>query len=117
MRRGEIWTIAGGGDYTGKPRPAVILQDDRFDATDSVTVCIFTTDPTEAPLFRILVEPTPLNGLDAPSRIMVDRITTVRKSRLGSRLGSLDDEDVVRLNRAVLVFLGFAGSPRAGPGS
>jgi mRNA interferase MazF len=113
MRRGEIWTVAGGGDYTGKPRPAVILQDDRFDATDSITLCVLTTDPSEAPLFRVLVEPTPFNGLDAPSRIMVDKITTVRKSRLGSRLGSLDDEDVVRLNRAVLVFLGFAGSPRA----
>src|SRR5256885_15109601 len=108
MTRGEIWTVAGGGDYLGKPRPVVILQDDRFDATDSVTVCAFTTDPTDAPLFRILVEPNDLNGLDSPSRVMVDKITTVRRTRLGARIGRLGDEDIVRLNRAVLVFLGFA---------
>lgn len=113
MRRGEIWTVAGGGDYTGKPRPVVILQDDRFDATDSVTICAFTTDPTEAPLFRVLVEANERNGLETSSRIMVDKITTVRKSRLGSLVGQLDDEDMVRLNRAVLVFLGFATSPRS----
>ena len=107
MRRGEIWTIAGGGDYTAKPRPAVVLQDNRFDAIDSVTVCLLTTDRTEAPLLRIPVEPDELNGLDAPSRIMVDKITTVRRSRLGMLMGRLGDEDIVRLNRALLVFLGF----------
>ena len=53
MRRGEIWTVAGGKDYAGKPRPVVLLQDDSFDATDSITICAFTTDPTEAPLFRL----------------------------------------------------------------
>ena len=111
MKRGEIWTVAGGGDYTGKPRPVAILQDDRFDATDSVTVCAFTTDPTEAPLFRVLVEPDGHNGLDAPSRLMVDKITNVRRTRIGERLGELSDADRVRLNQAIVVFLGL-GSPR-----
>ena len=113
MKRGEIWTIAGGGDYTGKPRPAVIVQDDSFDATASVTICAFTTDPTEAPLFRIPIEPSEGNGLRAPSRLMVDKLTTVSKERVGSRVGRLDDEDMIRLNRAMLVFLGMAGSSRA----
>ena len=108
MRRGEIWTVAGGRDYTGKPRPAVIIQDDRFDATDSVTLCVFTSDPTEAPLFRILIQPNERNGLEASSRIIVDKITTVRKARIRDRIGRLDEEDVVRLNHAILVFLGFA---------
>jgi len=63
MRRGEIWTAAAGAGYVGKPRPVVIVQDDRFDATDSVTVCAFTTDPTEAPLFRLRVEAGEINGL------------------------------------------------------
>ncbi|MCY3656185.1 MAG: type II toxin-antitoxin system PemK/MazF family toxin [Chloroflexi bacterium] len=108
MNRGEIWTLAGGGDYSGKARPAVILQDDQFDATDSITVCLLTTAPDDMPLFRIPVEPNGRNGLDEVSRIMVDKVTTVRKSRLGSRIGRLDDEDVVRLDRAVLVFLGLA---------
>jgi mRNA interferase MazF len=112
VRRGEIWTVAGGGDYAGKPRPAVILQDDRFDATDSVTICAFTSDPTESPLFRVLVAASERNGLDVSSRIMVDKITTVRRSRLGELIGQLDDEDLVRLNQAVLVFLGFAAGTR-----
>ena len=103
MKRGEIWTIAGGGDYTGKPRPAVIIQDDSFDATASVTICAFTTDPTEAPLFRIPIEPSENNGLRAPSRLMVDKLTTVSKERLASQVGRLGDEDMVRLNRAILV--------------
>ncbi|MGH9293848.1 MAG: type II toxin-antitoxin system PemK/MazF family toxin [Acidimicrobiales bacterium] len=109
MRRGEIWTVAGGRDYAGKPRPAAILQDDRFD-TDSVTVCPFTTDPTEAPLFRVEVEAGPENGLSQSCRLMIDKITTVRRSRLGDRVGELSDADVVRLNRAVVVFLGIASS-------
>ena len=58
MKRGEIWTVAGGKDYAGKPRPVVIVQDDRFDMTDSVTVCAFTTDPTDAPLLRLPIEPS-----------------------------------------------------------
>ena len=59
MKRGEIWTVAGGSDYAGKPRPVVILQDDRFDATASVAMCAFTTDPAEAPLFRIEIQFSP----------------------------------------------------------
>lgn len=109
MRRAEIWTVAGGADYTGKPRPAVVVQDDRFD-TDSVTICPFTTDPTEAPLFRLAITPSTGNGLREASQLMVDKLTTVRRSRLGDQLGVLDDADVVRLNRAMVVFLGIASS-------
>lgn len=109
MRRAEIWTISGGAGCTGKPRPAVIVQDDHFD-TDSVTICPFTTDPTEAPLLRLLVEPDQVNGLEAASRIMVDKVTTVRRSRLGRRIGMLDDTTVLRLNRALMVLLGIATS-------
>ncbi|GAN77533.1 transcriptional modulator of MazE/toxin MazF [Acidisphaera rubrifaciens HS-AP3] len=88
------------------------MQDDAFDATDSITICAFTSDPTEAPLFRLSVDPNERNGLRSPSRLMVDKITTVPKSKVGERIGRLDDEDVVRLNRAVMVFLGLAVSPR-----
>ncbi len=111
MRRGDIWSVAGGPDYAGKPRPAVILQDDRFDATDSVTICPFTTASVDAPLFRILVDPSQGNGLRAPSRLMADKLTTVPRTRIGSLIGQLGDEDMVRLSRAVLVFLGLAGTP------
>lgn len=113
MRRGEIWTVAGGPEYAGKPRPAVIVQDNHFDGTASVTICSFTSDPTKADLFRIPVEPSDENGLGLMSRLMVDKITTVPRSKLGAQTGRLDDEDVVRLNRAMLVFLGLAGSTRS----
>jgi mRNA interferase MazF len=39
---------------------------------------------------------------------MVDKVTTVARSKIGSRVGWLGAEDMVRLNRAVLVFLGIA---------
>lgn len=112
MRRGDIWTVAGGQDYAGKPRPAVILQDDSFSASDSITLCAFTTDETDAPLFRLPVQPSARNGLRMASRLMVDKIVTVPKGKLGARVGRLDDEDVLRLNQAVLVFLGLAASTR-----
>ncbi|MEZ5323169.1 MAG: type II toxin-antitoxin system PemK/MazF family toxin [Microthrixaceae bacterium] len=110
MRRGEIWTAAAGSGYVGKPRPVVIIQDDRFDATASVTVCALTTDPTEAPLFRLLATPDETNGIREPSNLMVDKITTVPRAKLGEKIGRLGDADMVRLGRAVIVFLGVAGS-------
>ncbi|MDE2165122.1 MAG: type II toxin-antitoxin system PemK/MazF family toxin [Alphaproteobacteria bacterium] len=113
MKRGEIWLVAGGSGYAGKPRPAVIIQDDCFDATDSVTVCAFTSDPTNAPLFRLQVSPNDRNGLHLPCRLMVDKITTVAKSKLDRCIGRLDSEDLVRLNRSILVFLGMAGTGSA----
>ena len=116
MKRGQIWTVSGGGDYAGKPRPAVIVQDDAFDATASVTICVFTTNPVEAPLFRIRVEPDERNGLRAPSSLMVDKITTVSREKLGSRIGILSDADVMRLNQSMLVFLGLARSTRSPTG-
>lgn len=107
MRRAEIWTVAGGSHYAGKPRPVLIVQDDRFD-TDSVTICPFTTDPADAPLFRIEVKPSQSNGLLEPSRLMVDKLTTVSRSKLGAKIGTIDDSELVRLNRSIVVFLGLA---------
>ena len=101
--------MAGGPEYAGKPRPVAILQDDRFEDLLSVTFCPFTTNPTPAPLFRLPVEPTEDNGLKEGSRLMVDKITTVAKSKLGERIGRLNDEDIVRLNRAIVVFFGLGG--------
>ena len=115
MRRGDIWIVSGGKDDAGKPRPAVVIQDDNFDGTDSITLCAFTTDETEAPLFRLLIQPSDRNGLRSASRLMVDKITTVPKSKFGMAIGRLDDEDVVRLNQAIIVFLGLAISPRSTP--
>ena len=93
----------------------VIVQDDSLDSTNSITVGAFTTDETDAPLIRLLIEPNGRNGLRLASRLMVDKITTVPKSKLGKRIGRLDDQDIVRLNQAILVFLGLTVSPRAKP--
>lgn len=109
MRRAEVWTVAGGPDYAGKPRPVVILQDDAFAATASITVCPFTTHLVDAPLIRLPIEPTKQNGLQAPSHLMVDKITTVARAKLQKRVGTLAEADLVRLNLAVLVFFGLAG--------
>jgi mRNA interferase MazF len=112
MKRGDIWTVAGGKDCAGKPRPVAIVQDDSFDVTDSITICAFTTDETEAPLFRLPVEPSERNGLRTACRLMVDKITTVPRTKVGARVGRLENADILRLNQAMLVFLGLAVSPK-----
>lgn len=108
MKRGEIWTVAGDGDYTGKPRPVVIIQDDRYVSTVSVTVAVFTSTVVDAEMLRLLIVPSPGNGLKSESYLMVDKITTVRRARLGRRVGRLDPTDMQRFERALIVFLGIA---------
>ena len=108
MKRGEIWTVADGGGYAGKPRPVVIVQDEAFSALDSVTICPLTSAPSDLPLFRIPLLPQDDNGLRQESRIMADKITTVRKTKLGSRIGIVSQDDMRRLNQALVVFLGIA---------
>ncbi|MGC1777362.1 MAG: type II toxin-antitoxin system PemK/MazF family toxin [Xanthobacteraceae bacterium] len=107
MRRGEIWTASDSTQYAEKPRPVVIIQHTHFDVLESVTICGFTSDPTELPLFRILIEPSKLNGLLFPSRIMVDKILTLRKSKLGQCIGQLEDKYIAQLDQAIATFLGL----------
>jgi mRNA interferase MazF len=108
MKRGEIWTVAGGAAYVGKPRPADIVKDDRFDANDSIVVCPLTTDPTPAPIFRLPIQPSTKTGLRSPTRMMVDKLTAVPRRRLGRLVGSLTSEEMRALNRAIFVFLGLS---------
>ena len=108
MRRGDIYTAAARGVYSAKPRPVVIVQDDRFDATTSVIVCPLTTNPVEAPLFRVPVEPSEPNGLDERSFLMVDKVTTMPRANLRDHLGRLGDNHLVQLNRALIVSFGLA---------
>jgi mRNA interferase MazF len=109
VRRGDIHIAAARGAYSGKPRPVVIIQDERFDATASITVCPLTTDPVEAPLTRIALEPTELTRIEQPCQIMVDKITTMPRANVRDHLGRLTDADLIRLDCALLVFLGLAG--------
>ena len=100
--------MAGGPGYASKPRPVLIIQDDAFDATASITVCLITSEPIEAPILRLKVKLTPENGLLKNSYLMVDKITAVPQNRLGQRIGMLADDDLLRLNRSLLVYLGLA---------
>ena len=106
MRRGDFVTIALPGDY-GKPRPALIIQDDAFTALDSVTVARLSSDLYAAPLVRIDVAPSAENGLRLPSQIMIDKLVTVPKSRIGERIGQAEPQLVQRVNAALARFLGL----------
>lgn len=108
MRRGEVWTASGGKHYAGKPRPVLIIQDDVFNKTASVTVLPLSTDTVDVPLLRIQLEPDSDNGLSMSSRIMVDKVTTMPRAKLGERIGRLSDTDMVALSRSLFVFLGLA---------
>lgn len=107
MIRGELWTVAG-GVYASKPRPALILQDDVFDATASVTVAPLTSTLAEAPLLRIRIGPSELSGLERDSEIMIDKLTTVRRTNVANRLGRLTAEQLTEVERAMMAFLGLA---------
>lgn len=107
MIRGEIWTVAG-GVFASKPRPALVIQDDRFSDSQSLTVLPMTSTLRDAPLLRILLTPSELSGLVRESHIMIDKITTVRRSNVQSRVGRLTAGQLVEVERALLVFLGIA---------
>ncbi len=107
MKRGELVTIGLSGD-DGKPRPALVIQSDLFDAHPSVTILPVTSALRDAPLFRVRVEPTTVNGLRKVSQVMVDKPQTVAREKVGKSIGRLDDESMLAVNRALAVFLGFA---------
>lgn len=100
-------TVAAKGHYSGKPRPALVLQSDLFSALGSVTICLLTTDILDTPLFRLTIEPSLSNGLQHVSQIMIDKIVTVPRDSIGTRIGSLDRELMVRVDRSLAVFLGI----------
>lgn len=107
MRRGDLVTVALQGDL-GKPRPALIIQSDLFDAHPSITILPVTGELRNAPLFRISVNPSELNGLSKPSQVMVDKPQSIAREKIGAVIGQLDDEAMLAVNRALAVFLGFA---------
>jgi mRNA interferase MazF len=107
MTRGDLVTIALQGSY-GKPRPALVVQSDLFALHPSVTVLPVTGELRNTPLFRITIQPTPENGLAKPSQVMVDKAQTVPRDRVGDRIGRLGHESMLAVERALMLFLGFA---------
>jgi mRNA interferase MazF len=106
IRRGDLVTIAFAGDY-GKPRPALVVQADAFDALTSVTVLPLTSELHDWPLFRITVEADRDTGLRSRSQVMVDKAATVARSRVGRRIGRLDADKVKAVGAALAKFVGL----------
>jgi mRNA interferase MazF len=108
MRRGDLVTVAAAGDC-GKPRPAVIVQTDAFpEGHASVVVCQLTSEPVDAPDFRVTFDPRPENGLRLASQVMADKPVTIRRERIGQKIGRLDSQDMARLTAALAFVLGLA---------
>lgn len=107
MRRGDFVTIAMQGDF-GKPRPALVIQSDQFDAHATVTVLLVSSTLIDAPLFRLTVDPTPENGLRMRSQVMVDKTMTVKCDKIGQVIGRLDDDGMIAVNRSLALWIGLA---------
>lgn len=108
MKRGDVVSVAAEGDY-GKPRPAVIIQTDALPAEHaSVIVCQMTSDIVEASDFRVTIDPSEKNGLRTRSQVMADNPVTIRRERVGRRIGSLDEKELARLNVALAFVIGLA---------
>ena len=106
LKRGDIVVVALQGDY-GKPRPALVVQSDLFDAHSSVAILPLTSEILGAPIFRITVEPAAGNGLKVRSQVMVDKPYTVGKDKIGGRIGRLDGQALLQVNRSMMVWLGL----------
>jgi mRNA interferase MazF len=108
MRRGDVVTVAAAGDH-GKPRPAVIVQSDAFPENHaSVVICQLTSDMADAPDFRVSIEPTRENGLRLRSQVMADKPITVRRERIGQKIGRLANQDMARIGIALAFVMGLA---------
>jgi len=108
MRRGEIWTVSGGPDFLAKTRPAVIVQSDAFSEIDSVTVCPITSHDLAVPLLRLALQPDETNGLRLASRVMIDKVATMSRAKLGKRVGVVPDEQMAQISRLLIDFLALA---------
>lgn len=107
MKRGDLVTVAIPGDF-GKPHPALVVQSDLFAEAATVTVLLVSGTYLDAPLLRIPVAPDAGNGLNKPSQIMVDKVMTIRRDKIGGTIGTLDAETMASVTRSLALFLGFA---------
>jgi len=108
VKRGNVVTVAMQGDF-GKPRPAVVLQSNVFsDIHATVTIALISSEIVQAPIFRLDIEPSEVNGLTMPSQVQIDKIMSIRSEKIGSVIGELNDVMMVRVNRALALWLGLA---------
>jgi mRNA interferase MazF len=106
LKRGDVVTVAAHSDYTGKPRPAVIVQSNLFNPTHaSITLCLITSELRDAPLFRPTIQPTVANGLKKVSQIMIDKIASVKRSHIDKKIGHLDNTTLRELDQILRLWL------------
>ena len=106
LTRGDVVVVALQGDY-GKPRPALVVQSDLFESHSTVSILPLTSEILAAPLFRLTVEPAAGNGLKVRSQVMIDKPYTVAKDKIGARIGRLDEQTLLQVNRSMMVWLGL----------
>lgn len=107
MKRGDFVTVALQGDL-GKPRPALVIQADRFDTTAALTILPVTSTLVDAPLLRLSINPDEQNGLRKPSQVMIDKPSTISRDKIGPAFGSASDTLMLSVSRALALFLGLA---------
>ena len=108
MKRGAIVVVAARGAYTGKPRPAVVVQSDLFNPThSSTTLCPITTDCVDAPLFRMTLPPGARTGLKAVSQVMIDKVISVPRASISAEIGECDGEEMEAIERGLQRWLGL----------
>ncbi len=105
--RGDLVTISMQGDF-GKPRPALVIQANQFSEHTSATVLTITSTLVAAPLLRITIQPSPENGLQKLSQVVVDKTLTVKRDKIGPAFGRIDADALVEVERCLAVFLGIA---------
>ena len=107
MTRGDLVLCALPGDY-GKPRPALVVQSDLFNPThSSISICPLTSDLKDARVIRLSVQPTTANGLEKESQIMIDKVASAKRERIGRRIGSITMEELSRVDRALKIWFGL----------
>lgn len=100
--------VAVKGPYTGKPRPALVVQSDLFNPTHrSVTLCPITTDCVDAPLFRIPLPPGERTGLRGASQVMVDKVVSVPRSSIDKVVGHCGEDEMEAVEDALGLWLGL----------
>jgi mRNA interferase MazF len=109
MNRGDFILVAMSGDF-GKPRPALVIQSDRFlsDSFASVSILLMSSEIVDAPLLRLTVEPDEENGLEKVSQIMIDKPMTVLRSKIGGKIGFARKSTMKEIDSALTIFLGIA---------
>jgi len=104
-----VVVVAAKGAYSGKPRPAVVVQTDILNPVHpSLILLPITSETRNVPGFRLPVLPDGDNGLRQPSEVMVDKPLTVPKEKIHQQLGTLDAMTMTRIDRALALVFGLA---------